>query len=845
LEDHSLLRRVVLGAPPTHIPRSGLVITPNQTAARTLGVRPVTLEGYAQSFLPADSVAPPPLVQRLLREAVLAELQSADAEGVARSLLPVVREFLRAGAHQGEDPPLPRARRVLRVTRRYRDLLAERGLIDTAEILREAAASHPPRVQVSVHGYPRLSEAELLFLDAVSGDGSELLLPYAKEGPFGENLSAAETLAEWGWEVTLEPLSEPWAVRAHTEAYSYPNLEAEVRGVLREVKALRARGVPPSDIVVVARDDDAYGPKVLAVAREYGILVEALYQIPAGATRVGAWLELALRAVGEGLPFEAVAGLLAHTLGPGLGTEQWARARQWHPHGHTAWAEIGADVSPLVWPIQDTRQGWTERVDRLSDVYGLSSKVAAWPREIIALATFRRSVTWLGQPKEESLTREAFLSELGELLHTLTVPAQPARKGVTLHTPLAVYGARFRHVFVLGVAEGVFPAPVKDDPVLDFHERKQLLAHGLHLEGAGERARRELLSFWALLQVPTERLVLSYPRLVGRQASQPSAHIARLFGEGYRPPAAPERLAASPEEARRSFLQREGSGDPVVAHARRAWQVERRRESLAPWDNYDGVTGVSVQPDRTFTVSELNELLRCGFRWWAGRELKLAEAVEGETQQLRGTLFHRALELATARALGAPDLRSAVLAALDDAFVQAEQELSADRLPAWPARRRMYLEQLRDAVAAPDFAAPGSEVLDAERTFSGSWQGFHVTGRVDRIDSTPQGVVLVDYKTAKSVPQPDLQLALYREVAAPALYPEQPVHSAYYFSLSAGERVKAAAMSSWALDRSAEHLGESLSTGHFVPDQQERLCDACPFDLVCRRGSRFSRKGSS
>ena len=96
---------------------------------------------------------------------------------------------------------------------------------------------------------------------------------------------------------------------------------------------------------------------------------------------------------------------------------------------------------------------------------------------------------------------------------------------MALHTPLSLYGASYRYVFTLGLTEGGFPPSVADDPALDFHERKSLRERGIRLELAAERARREQLSFWTLLQVPQERLVLSYPRLAGGREALPSPYF--------------------------------------------------------------------------------------------------------------------------------------------------------------------------------------------------------------------------------------------------------------------------------------------------------------------------------
>lgn len=64
------------------------VLTPNENAAGTLGVAPLSLETFAQQILGEKRIAHPVSVQRLLVQIVDEVLESADLEGVTRILLP-------------------------------------------------------------------------------------------------------------------------------------------------------------------------------------------------------------------------------------------------------------------------------------------------------------------------------------------------------------------------------------------------------------------------------------------------------------------------------------------------------------------------------------------------------------------------------------------------------------------------------------------------------------------------------------------------------------------------------------------------------------------------------------
>ena len=92
-----------------------IVLTPNENAASTLTVTPLSLEALAQQVLGEELIAHPVSVQRLLRRAVEEVLESADPDGVAHTLLPSVRELFRSGADLDANLGSPRARRVVKV----------------------------------------------------------------------------------------------------------------------------------------------------------------------------------------------------------------------------------------------------------------------------------------------------------------------------------------------------------------------------------------------------------------------------------------------------------------------------------------------------------------------------------------------------------------------------------------------------------------------------------------------------------------------------------------------------------------------------------------------------------
>lgn len=869
-----MTRTVYLGEGPPETPEDKEVLTPNLTAARSRGVRPLSLEQLAQKTLGEERLASPSGQHRLLEAAVGATLETGDRSGAARTLLPVIRELFRAGTDLSIDPGSPRAREVLRVASAYREELRSAGLLDPSEALREAADSDPQRRALMICAYPRLSPEEVAFVDAVASEGSEVHLPDAgADEIFADNRQAAEDLRDRGWAVKENPQSRTWEPRVQPEAHEYLDRESEVRGTLARVKELLADGTPAAEIALVSRDDASYGPEVLSVAREYGVLVGALYRLPLTRTRLGAWLGLLLEVCEEDFPFETTTHLLAHPLGPEVSDDTWARAQDktWdekrspYPAGAAAWREVGVYFSgerwPCNWPDSDTRSGWAERFERLLDAHGLDDKVQRWPEEETALIRLRESLP-SREPStpfgDERLTRATFVEEVRELLRLTLTPVHPEPEGVALHTPLSSFGTSYRYVFAMGLAEGTFPAPVSDVPELDFHERGKLRGKGIGVELAGERADRERLSFWMLLQVPTVRLTLSYPKHMEDRQALPSPYFKLL---GLEPAPAIQRIAASPQEARRDYLRRECPAeledDPVLDHARHALEVEERRESEAPFDHYDGALGVPLDLEsREFSASQLVSLLRCPFQWWSRSVLGLKEEPQTvDFKQVLGTLYHDTLERAVKEVNEEEDLRQGVLDNLETAFSRAEaelreKELGGKRLPGWTFRREECMALLRRAVEAEDFAAPGAKPEQVEADFQTKWRGLNIRGRIDRADRTPEGsIILLDYKSGRDAPRPNLQLTIYKEAAVPHLFGEQTIESSAYYSLSEAKRIEKEPPEA-EIQGHLDEIKRLLSGGHLSPDALIRdsgqpPCRMCDFDSVCRKGDRIYRKANT
>ncbi|MGB3654307.1 MAG: PD-(D/E)XK nuclease family protein, partial [Rivularia sp. (in: cyanobacteria)] len=749
------------------------VITPSPQAARTLKVAHHSLESLASEILKENGVRVATALQssRLLRAAVSEVIQTLDIEGTTRAINDALKAILRAGVDANELDSVSslRTQKLARLVQTYTKLLREENIVDSTEVFWQASNIINQPQQLLIYGYfnPRIDQ--LHFLNKVADDGSIMILPCADKNAFINYLEAINFLENNGWEVEIlsqtsaslgEQLQNCFLTGTNLplgiEAHIYPHLEAEARGVLAQVKSLLSQGISASEIVLVSRDDAKYGSTVLDVAQEYNLPIRAFYGVPLISTRLGAWVELLIEVIQEKFRFESTAKLLSHPLCCHLSANIWREARKQHPATLLEWQNLGVNLALLDWHYEDTRANWVEKMQDVLNKFKIRKGCGRWAREIVAYYKFQDALVDLAKPEDEVISLEEFASDITGTLALLTVPAQPGKGGVELHTPLSLFGAAYKYVFVLGAVEGILPAPIKDDPMLDFYERKQLRKQGFNLEDAVASTQREAISFYNLLQIPTESMIFSYPEMISGTGTLPSSYLTKLGLSFISPPLLP---ISSIEEARKIYLRQDNLGlhnslleDNVLPHAVNAWKIEKRREGAEAYDEYDGVINLPLDySTRVFSASQLTALGQCAFKWFANKVLRIQELEEAEEELsalLKGNLYHRSLELALSNV---KDLTQ-ITANLEAAFLQAEKDSQLPVLSAWEARRSEHLKVLNRACNQPDFCQQGAEVLQLETEFNGEWHGLNVTGRIDRIDRTPEGLVLLDYKSGSSVP---------------------------------------------------------------------------------------------
>jgi RecB family exonuclease len=627
-------------------------------------------------------------------------------------------------------------------------------------------------------------------------------------------------------------------------------MEAEVRYVLASLKGLLREGLSPGEVALVARDDRRYGPLVAAVGFDQGLPVRLLYRVPVGESRVGSLAALLAQAL-QDFPYEATLRLLFHPLFPWERKVDLDQARLRRPSGE-AWKGLG-----LPGELLELAQGKTggELVQGLRRALSpLRKRLEGWPRERAALEALLEG---LGELEEED--REGFFQGISELLYHLTVPAQPGYGGVELHTPLARYGGAFRHLFVLGMAEGLTPVPVAEDPFLGLSEVEELERFGLFPEKPWEAAAREALVFAALLGSLKEdgEAVLTYPEVVEGRPVPMSPFLERL---GLEPRSPGRTLVGSLVEARRLGLW---EGDPLQEAMERALEAERARLEGEASSPHHGATGRPFLP-ASLSVSQLEDLATCPFRFYAKHLLRPRgdrEAGDGDREDL-GTFVHQVLARVFRTALEKDARRGEEVRALaaggllEEAFSRVEEEWKGRpnppfflRRPDWPHRRRRVLRLLARAFEDDkqflrgDVKIVGVEVeAKLGRGFRGmvpGYEGLEVRGIIDRVEERSGSRFYLDYKLGSTLPQvkdprtgklsADLQLSLYI-----LLHGKGRGAGVYY--LLASREAKTINLDQGALWAIFEEIRKTLKSGAFEPrpDAKAEACRSCPVELLCR-----------
>ncbi|MCB9436731.1 MAG: exodeoxyribonuclease V subunit gamma [Anaerolineales bacterium] len=258
---------------------------------------------------------------------------------------------------------------------------------------------------------------------------------------------------------------------------------------------------------------------------------------------------------------------------------------------------------------------------------------------------------------------------------------------VLVTTTYEARGLPHDHVFIMGLAEGVFPAQRSEDPLYRDRERQRLneVLGRTMLQTSFER-QDDVAVFYECIAMARQSLTLSRPSLDDSTNPWPESVLWRavqaLVEEPqvirYRAGAAPElHEAATLREASIALAGRlrdqvnpdaltQAVFDWLSAHPDFQWQLalmqhgraieDRRENPRLPFDRYSGVLGDGslietvasmLGPERMWSATQFNDYGYCPFRFFSRRVLgleALEEPEEGFDAAQLGSVQHAILE---------------------------------------------------------------------------------------------------------------------------------------------------------------------------------------------------------
>ena len=467
-------------------------------------------------------------------------------------------------------------------------------------------------------------------------------------------------------------------------------------------------------------------------------------------------------------------------------------------------------------------------------------------------------------------------------------PAQRSEKRIELANLNQVRGQRFAAVALLGLAEGVFPRPLREDPFISDAERAEW---NLPLEPSLRNDQPD--DFYLGLTRADRYLLLTRPALTDTgETWEPSpyweAALQVFDGRGLldrRAEALSFVDASSPTELLQlaavagtlpaPFEDMFGAAFARLQQA--TGSLLARLHSLPVGPHEGDLTQLDEQlaerfgAEHVWSPSRLERYGECGYWFYTANVLELEESadpVTGYDIVQRGAMLHTILERVYQAASDPADPESVVAALPDVAarvFAEAPERYQFRVTALWPLQQQEMLAALEATINALADEGPRfvPQIFEAffgigdtpplvVETDSGPVQ---LRGAIDRVDRAADGALrVVDYKSGTGglnnkalVEGRKLQLPLYALAAAQALQLGKAVEGLYWNILKAepaslrltrfkysGEVGTESALA-LAVQHVERHIG-NIRAGRFQPEPPPGGCPTyCPARHFCWR----------
>lgn len=770
---------------------------------------------------------------------------------------------------------------------------------------------------VMVDGFQRFTEEELTLLTALS-ERANMTISFDPKATDRSKFDFERLQERWpaASRVELVPWRDGTADMTKGEA---ANPERHAREIARQIKQKLADDptLRPSDCAVTFRQASPYLAMMRRIFAEYDIPLDPAAGARLRDTPLGSWLNRLLGIQEDGWRVKDIIAILRSGV---VNLGRWGLTDNSLDHiAQTAREnKFWSGKEALEALADETATGFASALNDIRQLHDVLESDAP-NRAQVLLDAFYGENGWLREPRdvddETSQCMEQFRSYLNELTDTplavdgedteqepferfrerldrrLSMPILMRRTpgGVLLAPMHTMHGLRFKHVMVGGLSEGEFPAGRRYGQLLSDELRQELSDAGLPLPPAPRSTEEELwisvtsraedstnlwryrlnasgkeaTPAWVFQDVEADTESRPDTQGIGESASNRELAIACavgwVSGQVARPP-----------------LQK---GTDPWATVRIAASAEQRRRSFEFAGEYEGRVSRGLAPRLTqagagWSASSLDSYLTCSFQFFGTRLLGLKE-LDDEPDEgdgaMRGTIIHAILEDAfgTLVEQGLPlsdDTVDKVIDYIDtegrDMWISAPEKHGFGqgalwRL-GWPRYRDRIVRMLEERTLTVGLE-DGYRVRATEEDFVveiPTRPPLRIRGKIDRIDETPDGLTVIDYKTGsipsrkevldgKNIQLPLYALALQNLDTASG----KDLRMEYWILPSRGDRLP------WMLDSAnpedAEVINNALAIlqesrnsvddGDFRVNPTPDTCPSyCPMKHVCRVNS-FSR----
>ncbi|MGD1069186.1 MAG: PD-(D/E)XK nuclease family protein [Bryobacteraceae bacterium] len=720
--------------------RDGVVFPPSSV---------ISLSRFVAERAPAAKVVPDGLWRAMVRETLrrlnLPEFaEVSTTAGMTATIVDTIGLFENAGCTPEKLAGVRRlsahGRAFERVWRAVDKAVRECGFVTRAGIMRAAAANLEP-LTVWMDGFIHFSPLESDLVSALSRT-CELTLTMA-------DTPAADDICKLALSLGASDKLLPGGPRkAVVTAVAAPSMPREADEIARRILNLNERGTAFREIGVALRDAGAYLPLLRGTFERFGIPARYYFATPLRRHPAALFLGGLIACTLNGWEFgAALDALRAHPAwGNSAAFDRFDFTVREAMPGHGAEAllalcepdlqrRIGDCLAVDAWRNDRMRPAvWQHRFEQLaqslyrpgmleaahdhaavesarSHVFGMR----AWVDAIASAAEF-----WVDEAQQVTLSE--FWHVAAEAVEAASIHIPDDRRDV-VHV-MSVYEARQWDVctlFVCGVTDRDYPKRNAPNLLFPDGEIDALYKSGIRLRKASDLDREEEELFASLRSRARDSLVLSYPE---HDAAGKSVSSSRFLAEQCPLP-----------HGRGSVCKPELAVNRV--HAGREGRIEAPALLTA-------LAGLHPR----ISLSRLEDLAQCRFKFFAGQTLGLRERPERPEERLHagvtGLILHKALE-AWLNVQREGEFVAQFEAAFDDMCRQIHLP-PGYRLE---VERMNYREIARRVSAYKEPWTPESSQAEVELTldFPG---GITVAGRVDRIDRlNDRDCIIVDYKSSK------------------------------------------------------------------------------------------------